>query len=71
MIVTVIFEKGDLDPLHDIVFDLTDKQLNNSELQVIWDDLPGNLKDEAIHWGLNDSVVRDNIYVHLREFYGK
>lgn len=67
MKVTVEFEEGDLDPLHDIVYDLTNVKLNHEQLEIFWNQLPEHIKNEAIHWGLNDSVVRDNIYEQLEK----
>ncbi len=64
---TIEFEKGDFNSLHDIIFDLIGEELTHDELKTIWDVLPEHLKEDAIHWGLNDSVVRDNIYVYLDE----
>jgi hypothetical protein len=69
MKVTVEFEDGDFDPIHDIIFDLTGKKLTHEELSNVWKDLPENLKEDSIHWGINDSVVRDNIYTHLENNY--
>lgn len=65
MKITVEFEDGDLDSLHDSVYDITGDSKTNESLKLIWNRLPEDLKREAIHWGLDDSVVRDNIYKYL------
>jgi len=49
----------------------TDKNLNHEELMIIWNDLPEDIQDEAIHWGIDDSVVRDNIYVYLKNLVNR
>jgi hypothetical protein len=67
MKVTVEFEEGDLAPLHDIVYELTEIELTDQQLEIIWGKLPEHLRMEAIHWGLNDTVVKDNIYEHLEK----
>lgn len=41
--------RSDFDALHDILVDITGLDL-------------GNIKADIHHWGLNDSVVRDQIY---------
>lgn len=69
MKVIVEFEDGDLDSLHDIVYSLTGESKINEHLKLVWNKLPDNLKKEAIHWGMDDSVVRDNIYTHLKGVY--
>lgn len=65
MKITVEFEDGDFDSLHDIVFELSEKSLSHKELEALWNTFPQSLKDDGLHWGLTDSVVRDNMYVHL------
>ena len=67
MKITVEWEEGDFDSLHDTVFDLTDISLSHEQLLKIFNMLPQRLKDDAIHWGVDDSVVRDNIYEYLEE----
>ena len=67
MKITVEWEEGDFDSLHDTVFDLTDISLSHEQLLKIFNMLPQHLKDDAIRWGVDDSVVRDNIYEHLEK----
>jgi hypothetical protein len=69
MKVTIELEKEDYNVLHDIVYGLTSETLTNDELKLIWDNLPEYLKLEAVHWGVDDTVVRDNIYEHLKKSY--
>lgn len=62
-------EQADFNVLHDVVLGVTGKKLSNDALKLTWLALPENLKEDAIHWGLNDTVVRDNIYEHLMKIY--
>ena len=67
MKITVEWEEGDFNALHDIIFDLTTMKLTHEQLLKIFNMLPKHLKDDAIRWGVDDSVVRDNIYVQLEK----
>jgi hypothetical protein len=67
MKVTVELDEADLAPLHDIIFDLTGKDLNNEQLIAVWNLLPEDIVAEAVHWGTSDTVVRDHMYEYLKE----
>jgi hypothetical protein len=67
MKVTIELEDEDLPYLKDVVFNATGYSYNKQEILHIWDSLPEDLQLEAAHWGLSDTVVRDNIYEHLEE----
>ena len=60
------FSQGEWDHLHDVILDATYStsklSLTEKELEGLFDELPQNIKDDSYRWGLNDSVVRDNIY---------
>ena len=60
------FSQGEWDHLHDVILDVTYStsklSLTQKELEGLFDELPQNIKDDSYRWGLNDSVVRDNIY---------
>jgi len=63
-------EREDFDALHDVILEALDYPSNELTDEVIldyWNNLPEYLQDDAVHWGTNDSVVRDNIYVWLKE----
>jgi hypothetical protein len=64
---TYEFTKNEWDHLHDVVLGATWKttktKLTQQELENLFQELPEHLKEDAQHWGLNDSVVRDEIYV--------
>jgi hypothetical protein len=61
------FKQYHWDHLHDVVLDATwtttKTSLNQNELEELFDSLPEHIKAEARHWGLNDTVVRDHIYL--------
>lgn len=61
------FEQNEWDHLHDVVFEAINLSLTQAGLESIYDQLPESIKEDAVHWGLNDTVVRDNIYTFLTE----
>jgi hypothetical protein len=64
----VTLEQDDIDCLHDVIKEaLNFEDLSNERVLEYWNKLPDDLKDEAIHWGLDDTVVGDNIYEWLIE----
>ena len=67
MKVTVEFEEGDFDSLHDIVYSLTEVKLSHDELEKVFRALPEDFQADAIHWGISDTAVRENIYEYLQK----
>ncbi len=65
MKITIELGQKELDILHDVVLGVTGKDLSNDDLQSVWYRFPETIKEDAIRWGLNDSVVRDNIFNYL------
>ena len=65
LLIKKFHEDGEWGYLHDVVYEVLDKQMTNKELETLFRSLPSNLKEDAFHWGLSDSVVRDNIYEYL------
>ena len=65
------FDQNDWNHLHDVVLDATwntkKLKLSQPEMEELFEQLPDNIKNDAYHWGLNDTVVRDNIYVWVEE----
>ena len=43
------------------------KDLSNEDIQSIYNEIPQYIKDDIIHWGVDDSVVRDNIYTYFND----
>jgi hypothetical protein len=65
------FEKNEWNHLHDVVlsatWDTSKLKLSQSELEDLFKELPEHIKEDAYHWGLNDTVVRDSIYVWIKK----
>jgi hypothetical protein len=61
---TVVLEQEDIDDLRDTIFNAigTTENLTNEKVLEVWNKLPDDIKENAIHWGLNDTVVGDKIY---------
>lgn len=67
MKIKVELEREDLNALHDVIFSVKGYKPTDEEIQKIWDSLPEYLQGEAIQWGCNDTVFRDNLYEWLEE----
>lgn len=61
------YELKELDHLHDVVYEAIDKSLNNDELKKLIKTFPEDILMDILHWGLSDTVVRDNIYTYLKK----
>jgi len=65
------FEKNEWNHLHDVVlsatWDTSKLKLSQSELEDLFEELPEHIKEDAYHWGLHDTVVRDSIYVWIKK----
>lgn len=59
------FDKQDWAHLHDVVLEALEVEMTNQKLEELFRTLPQDIKDDAYHWGLSDSVVRDNIYTYI------
>jgi len=66
MIVTVQLEQEDFDSIHDILFELTERSVDNDTCQYVWDNLPKEIQSTAIQWGTSDTVFRDQAYSYLK-----
>lgn len=60
-----MFNNHDWNHFHDIVLSVTKLRCTRKKLEEIFEKLPENIKEDANHWGLTDSVIRDKIYVWL------
>jgi hypothetical protein len=67
MIVRLELEDEDFPSLHDVVYEVTGYSYTNEELLKIFIKLPEDILLDAAKWGMNDTVVRDNIYEHLEK----
>jgi hypothetical protein len=65
------FEKNEWNHLHDVVlsatWDTSKLKLSQSELEYLFEELPEHIKEDVYRWGLNDTVVRDSIYVWIKK----
>ena len=52
---------------HDIVLGALGIHLPYEKLDPIWRKLPNELKLDAARWGLSDTCVKDDIYLHLQK----
>ena len=61
---SIKFEIDEWNSLHDTILSASnyEENLSSDELQKIFESMPEDLQDDAIHWGFSDSVVSDNIY---------
>ena len=67
---TYELERSDLDVLHDIILGALDypaDKLTDNVILSYWEKLPEHIKDDAAHWDIDDTVVRDTIYEWLEE----
>jgi hypothetical protein len=67
MKVTVELEQDDFNHMYDVIYEVTDVEPTNAEMQAIWDELPDHIKGTAIEWGTSDTVFRDNLYKYLTD----
>jgi hypothetical protein len=61
------FDENEWNSFHDTVEEASNRSYTIKELKNIYQQLPNNLRLDAERWGLSDSVVRDHIYVFLKE----
>jgi len=66
---TVTLEQDDINHLHDVILEALDfhEPIPNDVVIGVYHMLPEDLREQAEHWGLSDTVVRDNIYEWLQE----
>lgn len=62
----VITQTLDLTDMEDALLPLNIVKPTVRQLQVIWDTLPVSIQKSAIHWGLTDTNVRDEIFLFLQ-----
>lgn len=53
--------------LHDVMVAIEDRPYEYSECLDVFKSLPTSLKQDALRWGLRDTVVKDNIFLYLKE----
>ena len=65
MIIIVQLEQKDYNHMYDVIYEATDIEPTNEQIQAIWDELPDHIKGIAIQWGTSDTVFRDKLYEYL------
>lgn len=56
----------DKEAIHDILFEINDKEPNDKEILSAYENLCKDTKLDIQRWGASDTVVRDAIFVELR-----
>ena len=59
--------ENDLDALHDVYLEVMNERLEKERLYEIHALLPDDIKADGVRWGFDDTVVRDSVYVYLRD----
>ncbi len=67
MKVYIELEQEDLDHMHDVIFEVIDREPTEKEIRRVWEELPNRIKGIATQWGTTDTVFRDNMYEWLSE----
>jgi hypothetical protein len=65
MKVYIELEKEDLDHMHDVIFEVIDREPTEEEIRRVWGELPDRIKGIATQWGTSDTVFRDSMYEWL------
>jgi len=59
----ITLEQSDINELRNIIMEaLNFDDPTNETVVEYWNKLPENIKNDAVYWGINDSVVRNTIY---------
>ena len=63
------FDENDWAHLHDAIYLGSDRKLNynQKELEKAYHELPGDLKDLAVEFGMNDTPFRDAVWEIYRK----
>jgi len=66
-----ILDREDLKDIHDAMYEGLGckKLLTDDEIRGYWNELPVWIRLEAISYGCNDTVVRDNVFEWLEKKY--
>ena len=64
---TFNFNDNEWAHFHDVVLTATGKNLSRTELEPIFHSLDEELKADSVRWGLNDTIVRENIIYELKQ----
>jgi hypothetical protein len=69
MKITVELEREDYNAMHDVILEALnlESEISDKTIKTIWDNLPEHIQGDAIQWGCDDTVFRDNMYVWLEK----
>ena len=56
---------AELDYLHDVVYNATNKSLSNDELMELVAKIPTNILFIALEWGFSDTIFRNQVFEWL------
>lgn len=56
-----LFEKNEWDHFHDCFFHVYKIKKSKEELEKIYLSIPNEMKLDALNWGMNDTVFRENL----------
>ena len=56
---------GEYAVMHDLVMETFGVEPVDTQVERFWCFMPKDLKKEIAHWGINDSLTKDNIYEWL------
>lgn len=62
-----LFEDNGAGYLHDVMLEATGKSYSESEIILIWNELPEHIQNIAHCWSLSDTVFRDEAFVYIKE----
>lgn len=60
--IKIELEVSDLRTLHDVFLSAIGKSFDEDAIVKIFNNLPEDIKLDAIKWGISDTVVRDSIF---------
>lgn len=67
MQVVITLDLNDVDALRDVLYNAKDIEATTEDALLLWEELPEDIKLEAVRWGVSDTVVRDNIYEWIQK----
>jgi hypothetical protein len=67
MKITVEFEKGDFNRMHDALYDLTGNSFTDEELEKLFNQLPHHVKGIAYTWGMSDTEFGGAVYEYFEK----
>ena len=60
-----IFDEHDWACFHDSILSAINKSYSQKKLEILFIELPNEIKFTAMQWGMNDTVFGDDVYRHF------